>query len=246
MMQVPVTETLFGQFEGRIVPWDNYRCRWQLHRRSDSPDDGHAARVALRAVVHQRRPPHARSAALPRPSTSREHDWEKVRELIEEDNLLQARTRSSGRPARPRGRPAALRAHRRRDRAAGRRHAVRARPPHVGRCLSSLRPHRRVRRGGPARAVPPARLDAATTRTSTASSGARRCGTTSSPTIKDSTLQKLRSNVFKMLRGGRACCRRRAHHACRAVRRASPTCSARARRATSASSRQQPRAAAER
>jgi hypothetical protein len=37
-----------------------------------------------------------REALVAAPIYLREHDWSKVRELIEEDNLLQSRTRSSG------------------------------------------------------------------------------------------------------------------------------------------------------
>ena len=164
--------------------------------------------VALRAVVHHGRPPYAGRLSLAARSTSDEHDWAQGPRPIEEDNLLQARTVSTGvRLAREVVQRLAVLTDDEVELLVDAT-SVRARPPDVGRRLPPLRPHRRVRRGSPARAVPAARPDAATTRTSTASSGARRSGTTSWPTLKDSTLQQAALECLSDAAARPGCCQR--------------------------------------
>ena len=170
-------------------------------------------------------------------STSREHDWAKVRQLIEEDNLLQARTVSYRAPA----------AHARSSSVSP------CSPTTSSSCSSTRRPSER---GHLMWAAACRRYDLIG---EFAEEVLRERFLLLTPTLdhddfdsfirskalwheeladlKDSTLRKLRSNVFRDARRGRPAVRRRPHPPGSAVARASPTRWPPARRATSASSR---------
>ena len=142
----------------------------------------------------------AREAALLAPVYLKQRDWEQVRALAVQGNLLQARTHRTG------VRLASETVQRLSTltddevglliEATGSERAS----PHVGCRLPTLRVHRRVRRGGLAGTVPSPRRRRWSTGTLMASSAAKALWHEELAKVKDSTMQRLRSNVFKMLR----------------------------------------------
>ena len=145
----------------------------------------------------------AREAVLLAPVYVEQRDWERVRDLGVKDNLLAGRGRHrTGSPSGQRETVQRLCVVLADDEIEFLIEATASEraSPHVGCRLPTLRVHRRVRRGGRAGAISSFCLDAGLPGTSIASSEIKALWHEELAAITDSTLQRLRRNVFKMLR----------------------------------------------